>query len=106
MTRGAKGQAGEHYKKEKAKMQHELAGPLTTASRRTTLPSTPRGGGINFKGKTAEEKGTTTRVIRGGLPTTKTTNGVPKAARRTTRQHLPARQTRPEYLAEALEATQ
>ena len=81
-------------------MQHELAGPLTTASRRTILSSTPRGGGINFKGKTAEEKGTTTRVIRGGLTTTKTTNGVPKAARRTTRQHLPARQTRPDCLAE------
>ena len=65
MTRGEKGQTGEHYKKEKAKTQHELAGPLATASRRTTPISTPRGDVINFKGKTTKEKVTTTRVLRG-----------------------------------------
>ena len=87
-----------------------MVGPLATASRRTTPISTPRGGVINLKGKTTKEKITTTRVLRGGPHTTKTTkkraNGAPKADRRATRQHLPTRQTRPDYPAEALEPTQ
>ena len=44
------------------------------------------------------------RVKRGGPPTTKMTkyraNGAPTVARRTTRQQIAARQTRPDCLAE------